>query len=232
MEGVGKCFLCLNERARRLVRVDCGFAAFLDFVESFSKQQVSKDVIRALLDRFWDTTNTFHFSWGELALTPMEFGAISGLRMSGRDVAIPMEPPGDLGDIIGPAFQEIWEPDSRLRHSTIRRFIEHNPVLGYLTDRQQATLFIWYMFEACLFSNPSDRALWEHLWMLADFEGIGSVQWGVYAYSHLISSMRDAVRGKNYEEMVQGPKRKLCGVLKVLLVIFQLLLHILLPYED
>ena len=40
--------------------------------------------------------------------------------------------------------------------------------------------------------------------MLADFERIGEVSWGLYAYSYLIDSMRVAVRGDSNRRMVHG----------------------------
>ncbi|KDP27014.1 hypothetical protein JCGZ_22089 [Jatropha curcas] len=32
-----------------------------------------KDLLGALAERWWDTTNTFHFPWGEMTMTPTDF---------------------------------------------------------------------------------------------------------------------------------------------------------------
>ena len=108
------------------MKYHCGFAAFIEFTSSFSKQQVSLDLIRALLDKFWDTTNTFHFSWGELALTPMEFGAVSGLRMVGKEITVPGGPFGDGNELIGAAYPRLISliKRHRLRHAAIRTCLE------------------------------------------------------------------------------------------------------------
>ncbi|KAL7168350.1 hypothetical protein ACSBR2_038734 [Camellia fascicularis] len=46
----------------------------------------------ALVERWWDTTNSFHFfSTGEMTLTPYDFSMLTGLRVGVGD-PIPFNP--------------------------------------------------------------------------------------------------------------------------------------------
>ncbi|KDP23206.1 hypothetical protein JCGZ_00323 [Jatropha curcas] len=47
-----------------------------------------KELLCALAERWWDTTNTFHFSWGELTLTPVDFSLISGIPFGIRPIEL------------------------------------------------------------------------------------------------------------------------------------------------
>ena len=42
--------------------------------------------LRGLLEFWWDSTGTFHFPWGEMAVTPFDFAMITGLHFGGRPV--------------------------------------------------------------------------------------------------------------------------------------------------
>lgn len=89
MLAVYESFDCLSEATQKLVVGDCGFGPFIVHMQSFSRQAINRDLIRALLNKYWHTTNTFHFWWGKLAITPYEFGVITGLRMEGEVVYFP-----------------------------------------------------------------------------------------------------------------------------------------------
>ncbi|KDP35067.1 hypothetical protein JCGZ_11037 [Jatropha curcas] len=47
-----------------------------------------KELLCALAERWWDTTNTFHFSWGELTLTPVDFSVISEIPFGIRPIEL------------------------------------------------------------------------------------------------------------------------------------------------
>lgn len=46
--------------------------------------------LTALTERWWDTTNTFHFGFGEATLTPLDFAAITGIRVGGNPIPFDM----------------------------------------------------------------------------------------------------------------------------------------------
>ncbi len=53
--------------------------------------------MRALAERWWDSTNTFHLKFGEMTITPLDFAAITGLRVGGDPI------PFDSGWHLDPA---------------------------------------------------------------------------------------------------------------------------------
>ncbi|KAI8550827.1 hypothetical protein RHMOL_Rhmol06G0137800 [Rhododendron molle] len=62
---------------------------FREFVGVLTRASNDCQVVRALAERWWDTTNSFHFSFGETTVTPLDFSAITGLRVGG--VPIPFD---------------------------------------------------------------------------------------------------------------------------------------------
>ncbi|KDP37673.1 hypothetical protein JCGZ_06901 [Jatropha curcas] len=54
--------------------------SYLGYLRHFDMGRSNcKELLSALAERCWDTTNTFHFSWGELTMTPTDFSVISGI---------------------------------------------------------------------------------------------------------------------------------------------------------
>ena len=145
MLGVKACFLGLSDEAQRIVRDRFSFGDFVTFMCFFSRMTISKPLTRGLLDSFWDSTNTFHFSWGEMALTPFEFGVITGLRMTGEDLTWDARKPGrdDLRSLIGGGHTKIWKVTrSGFQTSRLREMLKDGK---RRLPQQEATLFLWYM---------------------------------------------------------------------------------------
>jgi hypothetical protein len=44
----------------------------------------------ALVERWWDTTHTFHFPWGEAGITPLDFTMLTGMGV-GEGVVLPFD---------------------------------------------------------------------------------------------------------------------------------------------
>ena len=56
---------------------------------------VSRSLLGALVERWWDTTNSFHFSTtGDMTMTPYGFAMLIGIEVGGRP--IPYDP--DMGE--------------------------------------------------------------------------------------------------------------------------------------
>ena len=56
-----------------------GLTDFWRAMGGSSRRTGIKPRLWALLERWWDTTNTFHMSWGEITITPFEFAMITVL---------------------------------------------------------------------------------------------------------------------------------------------------------
>ncbi|KAI8542747.1 hypothetical protein RHMOL_Rhmol08G0163500 [Rhododendron molle] len=69
----------LPEAVKEMVR-EAGFGEFIGVLTRASNDH---QVVRALSERWWDTTNSFHFSFSEMTMTPLDFSMIIGLRVGG-----------------------------------------------------------------------------------------------------------------------------------------------------
>ncbi|KDP43325.1 hypothetical protein JCGZ_27158 [Jatropha curcas] len=76
-----------------------------------------KELLCALAERWWDTTNTFHFSWGELTMTPADFSVISGIPFGTRPIELYDDwrvdiSPDRMVELIGIDLPRLVEPGS------------------------------------------------------------------------------------------------------------------------
>ncbi|KDP22024.1 hypothetical protein JCGZ_03026 [Jatropha curcas] len=76
-----------------------------------------KELLCALAERWWDTTNTFHFSWGELTVTPADFSVIFGIPFGVRPIELYDDwrteiSPARMIELIGIDLPRIIEPGS------------------------------------------------------------------------------------------------------------------------
>ena len=68
-------------------------AGFGTFFEALSNHETNEykdlQLLLALVERFWETTYTFHFpNIGEVMLTPYDFSIIIGLRLGGKRIIV------------------------------------------------------------------------------------------------------------------------------------------------
>ncbi|MBI1572403.1 hypothetical protein, partial [Escherichia coli] len=61
-------------------------ASFGVFVQTLTPARNDHAVLVALAERWRDTTNTFHLPPGEMIVTPVDFAAITGLRVGGEPI--------------------------------------------------------------------------------------------------------------------------------------------------
>ncbi|XP_028120977.1 uncharacterized protein LOC114318317 [Camellia sinensis] len=67
-------------------------AGFGLFCTELSRHLASRALLRALMERCWDTTNSFNFtSTGEMTMTPYDFFMITGLRVGGDPIPFDMD---------------------------------------------------------------------------------------------------------------------------------------------
>ena len=65
-----------------------GLATFAVSTMAMRESTRSTTVVQSLVEFFWDSTNTFHFPWGEMTITPADFAVISGLLITPLKVEI------------------------------------------------------------------------------------------------------------------------------------------------
>ena len=52
----------------------------------------------ALAERWWDTTHTFHFPWGEAGITPLDFTMLAGMSV-GAEGIMPLDASMETFDV-------------------------------------------------------------------------------------------------------------------------------------
>ena len=62
-------------------------AWFGDFMTVISSVQRSTCVLQAFAERWWATPNTFHFSFSEMTIMPLDFSMLTGLRYGGTSIS-------------------------------------------------------------------------------------------------------------------------------------------------
>ncbi|XP_030932342.1 uncharacterized protein LOC115958117 [Quercus lobata] len=69
---------------------DAGFGTFFEaLLNQETHEYKDLQLLLALLERFWDTTCTFHFPGiGEVMLTPYDFSIIRGLKLGGERIRV------------------------------------------------------------------------------------------------------------------------------------------------
>ncbi|GMP54999.1 hypothetical protein CsSME_00019959 [Camellia sinensis var. sinensis] len=76
-------YMELPDAVRRIVD-QAGFGAFC---RGLSRLTASRPLLAALVERWWDTTDSFHFSiTGDMTMTPYDFSMLTGIRVRGDPI--------------------------------------------------------------------------------------------------------------------------------------------------
>ncbi|GMP96422.1 hypothetical protein CsSME_00045079 [Camellia sinensis var. sinensis] len=85
--GAREWYIDLPDGVRQIID-EAGFGLFC---MGLSCLMASRTLLGALVERWWDTTNSFHFSaTGDMTMTPYDFAMLTGLEVGGR--SIPYDP--------------------------------------------------------------------------------------------------------------------------------------------
>ncbi|KAH7858103.1 hypothetical protein Vadar_020029 [Vaccinium darrowii] len=166
-------YRALPSRVRALVDA----SGFTVFIRLLTVTRTDRKLIRALVERWWDTTNTFHFRFGEMTITPLNFAAITGLRVGGEPIPFDSElylDPVAVEHYLGRRLGGI-EPG--VRYTVLVGFWDHEP--GSEEEaRQMARAYLLYLFGASLFPNRQGVVHLGWLPALEDLETAGRFDWG------------------------------------------------------
>ena len=80
-------FSYLSSDAQALVRASSLFPVVETFWEIL-RINISLSFLPSFMRWWWDTTNTFHFPWGEMTITPEYYTALTGLTFIGNPVRL------------------------------------------------------------------------------------------------------------------------------------------------
>uniref|UniRef100_A0A2N9H3Y5 Aminotransferase-like plant mobile domain-containing protein n=1 Tax=Fagus sylvatica TaxID=28930 RepID=A0A2N9H3Y5_FAGSY len=142
------------------------------------------------IERFFHHTGTFHLSTCEMAVLPVDWSAILGIRFGGR--APPSEPIDgfEAREILGLADRDAIEgtrrPSVRIRHlaDVLRRDREEPPT--ELRYRQWAAYFIF----SCFLGNDRSIVPTPIVGMFRDIDTLREYDWGALTYGFYIRGLR------------------------------------------
>lgn len=143
--GAGHCLAYYNELPDSVKRlVDA--IGFMQVIRLLSKTKVDHYLLTALTERWWDTTNTFHFGFGEMTIKPLDFAAITGLRVGGDPIPFDSGLVGDREAVehllgFGPGTYTETVGYGRLR----RRWLHRQPANDTEAE-QMARCYLWSYF--------------------------------------------------------------------------------------
>ena len=173
-------------------------SGFLDFMTIALSRECYGALLKALAERWWDTTNTFHFLCGELTMTPMDLTLITGLRFGPRALefyddwrTLPYEHLlGLLG--FGPPYDSIYVPCSWFREQIVAlRGVEY-----MMIEPDQVARLMVLMILGCSFLHSRRNTVnLNILRSLEDLSVIGEYDWGGVALGTMYREMGDLLRG-------------------------------------
>uniref|UniRef100_A0A2N9FFL7 Aminotransferase-like plant mobile domain-containing protein n=1 Tax=Fagus sylvatica TaxID=28930 RepID=A0A2N9FFL7_FAGSY len=165
---------------------ELGFGPFL----GIPYVSVYHPAVWCFIERFFHHTGTFHLSTCEMAVLPVDWSAILGIRFGGR--APPSEPVDGLEarEILGLADRDAIEgsrrPAVRIRHlaDVLRRDREEPPT--ELRYRQWAAYFIF----SCFLGNDRSTVPTPIVGMFRDIDALREYDWGTLTYGFYIRGLR------------------------------------------
>lgn len=177
-----------------------GFKGFIDILGETSNDHVQ---LTALAERWCDTTNTLHLSFGEATLTPLDFAAITGIRVGGKLIPYDMKlfkKHSALEYFLGRVPKKISDAGT-VKYTWFYECFQNDMKTGrvYATKQefeQLARSFLLYMFGAALFSNKDSRVHLHYLGAMNNLAAVKDYDWGGAALATLYGHMSVTSRSK------------------------------------
>jgi hypothetical protein len=166
--------------------IELGFGPFL----SIPYVSVYHPAVWCFIERFFHHTGTFHLSTCEMAVLPVDWSAILGIRFGGR---VPPSEPIDgfeAREILGladrDAIEGVRRPSVRIRHlaDVLRRDREEPPT--ELRYRQWAA----YLIFSCFLGNDRSIVPTPIVGMFRDIDTLREYDWGALTYGFYIRGLR------------------------------------------
>uniref|UniRef100_A0A2N9I1J5 Aminotransferase-like plant mobile domain-containing protein n=1 Tax=Fagus sylvatica TaxID=28930 RepID=A0A2N9I1J5_FAGSY len=178
--------LAVSRPEYREFLIELGFGPFL----SIPYVSVYHPAVWCFIERFFHHTGTFHLSTCEMAVLPVDWSAILGIRFGGR--APPSEPIDgfEAREILGladrDAIEGVRRPSVRIRHlaDVLRRDREEPPT--ELRYRQWAAYFIF----SCFLGNDRSIVPTPIVGMFRDIDTLREYDWGALTYGFYIRGLR------------------------------------------
>ena len=178
-----------------------GLATFAMSDMAMRESTRSTAVVRSLVEFFWDSTNTFHFPWGEMTITPADFAVISGLPITPLRVEIdddlrvshPMVE-RMLGPITADCRRESMS-SSKISKKTVRTaLLESAFEMDGTTPEQRVRIFLLVLISSTFTEERSSRAMLRLLPSVRELDRVSLFDWSGLGFVDLMLGLRHASR--------------------------------------
>jgi len=195
----------LSHASRELLRATA-FARVIECWEEVDRvgYRAQAVAVRALLDRFWDTTSSFQMPLFELGPSVTGYAVMSGLPMGDRRIDWEIEAPSvtsrEVKDLIGRGLAQPTGTRSDPERFTL---VKSKIVEDYFRapresrvgdDEQEARLWLWWFLGTIYFGDKGSRLSTVILTCLVDLTAVATFDWVRPALGLLIKYLRAAVR--------------------------------------
>lgn len=190
-----------------------GGAGFRDFAYatmSYVGNQASHPFVLGLMEWFWDATNTFHFPWGEMMITPFDFQMLTGLSFTDTPVEVNTDlktGTKEVRRLLGPAVVDWPQGVESVKPGLLLTALEEEGI----PRKRRARLILLLLINSFLVpdSGADTRCHLRYLASLDEPSEAGKYDWGGLGYAQLLLSMRKTVRQRdnNVNVSIAGPWR-------------------------
>ncbi|KAF5934503.1 hypothetical protein HYC85_030674 [Camellia sinensis] len=191
----------LPDAVRRIVD-QAGFGAFC---RGLSRLTTCRPLLAALAERWWDTTDSFHFSAaGDMTMTPYDFSMLTGIGVGGDPIPFDIDMDewtaaqvlllGEAPPLARPGFVRYswFEVQFRVQPT----LVDADPMTPEAVERY-ARGFLMFLFRTTIFADRANTVPLCLLSALVDVRDILHYDWGGAALATLYGYMSSASRGSS-----------------------------------
>ncbi|XP_021769733.1 protein MAINTENANCE OF MERISTEMS-like [Chenopodium quinoa] len=165
-------FESLPEAVREVIELS-GVGPQLAALRDLSSQPASLAFLRGLLKFWWDSTNTFHFPWGEMMVTLYDFSMITGFPFGGEPVVL----------------ENMKGSDERLHDLVGDHELSTDEVDQQCTPEQLAQIYIAHDLSVTILSDREERFAIGLLICHSELEQVGNLSWAEVSYARMLTAM-------------------------------------------
>ncbi|KAL5700857.1 hypothetical protein ACHQM5_026260 [Ranunculus cassubicifolius] len=161
----------------------------------------------AVAERFWPKTSTFHFPFGEMAVTLEDVSYILGLPIVGKPlVAIPCDNNEELirrclGKLPDDSVELQYALDGKIKLQWLRKEFGNLPTNASELEVEYYTrAYLLALCGCCLFPDTTGTFVdIEYLTVLEDLNDVGGYAWGAATLSYLYASLSSFALSSVYD---------------------------------
>ncbi|WCJ42032.1 hypothetical protein M5689_022860 [Euphorbia peplus] len=163
--------------------------------------RTDRAALAPLVERWMDSTHSFHFLHGEMTITPLDFSAITGLPFQGEHISFdsklvcPALAKDSIDLLLGFSPSYSGKLQTRALEGYWIGRIATGTLLTSLEIEQCARCYIWFLLSCTLFPSSSSNCYWQILPVLTDLDKLPRLNWGAAGLAHLYHGLDSCCRG-------------------------------------